>query len=439
MKLGGWGNFPVNRTDLCSAFTPAAIASFLAAGPTILARGAGRSYGDAAVGIERTLDLTGLNRFIAFDEDTGILTVEAGVMLKDIITVLLPRGFFPPVVPGTQFVTIGGMIASNVHGKNHHCKGGFGRHTVEIKLALGDGSVVACSRSENEPLFHATIGCMGLTGVIVSASFRMQRVETAFIRQETLVAANIDEMMGHCETSKDWRYTVAWIDGLSTGSKLGRGLVFRGEHARANELAPNCNCFEVRSHSSRSVPVFLPKATLNRFTVKAFNELYYLWGVSNRAEIVDWRHYFFPLDAVLHWNRIYGRQGLIQHQCVIPKSRSREALGMLLERISHKGNPSFLAVLKLLGPDEDGLLSFPMEGFTLAIDFPADQRSLTLANELDEIVTKFGGRIYLAKDARQARSTFESGYPNLRTFRDLRRSTGAGAKFSSYLSERLDL
>ncbi len=439
MKIGGWGNYPVATTDLCSAYTPDAMQALLAGDRAILARGAGRSYGDAAIGIDRTVDLTRLDRFIAFDETSGLLTVEAGVMLSDIIATLLPRGFFPPVVPGTQFVTVGGMIASHVHGKNHHRDGAFGRYVENMRLALADGSILDCSKSTNEALFRATIGGMGLTGIILTASFRMRRVETGLMRQETLVATDLDEIIKHCEASRDWPYTVAWIDGLARGSKLGRGLVFRGDHASCNESGPGRKTLERWHRPQKAIPFFFPEGVLNRLTVKALNEIYYRRGASNQANIVDWGRYFFPLDAVSEWNRVYGTRGFIQHQCVIPKSRSRDALGMLLERVSQRGSPSFLAVLKLLGPDDDGLLGFPMEGYTLAIDFPADTKSLALADELDQIVVAYGGRNYLAKDARQSRSTFESGYPNLGAFRELRRATGAKRKFSSYQSERLGL
>lgn len=439
MKLSGWGNYPVLPTELCQATGAGALASLVKEEGTALARGAGRSYGDAGIGFQRTIALTPMDRLVKFDPDEGLLTVEAGATLADIIQTFLPRGFFPPVVPGTQFVTVGGMIASNIHGKNHHHDGGFGRHLVEIELIGPDGNRIACSETNNPALFRATIGGMGLTGIITAASFRMNRVETPYIRQETLVAANLDEAMRYCEESRDWHYVVAWIDGLGRGSHLGRSLVYRGEHARKDEIDGNEMPARPREggHPALSVPFFFPPGALNRVSVKAFNEVYYRKGAAKQKSIVHWAPYFFPLDTIGDWNRIYGRRGFFQHQCVIPKAKSRDGIGEMLERISRRGSPSFLAVLKLLGPDEAGLLSFPMEGYTLAIDFPADRESLALSEELDAIVAAYGGRLYLAKDARQGREIFEQGYPGLGAFRALRQSSGAASKFRSYQSERL--
>lgn len=441
MKLSGWGNYPILPTELCQAAGAGTLASLVKAEGAALARGAGRAYGDAAIGLQRTIALTPMDRFIKFDPQDGLLTVEAGATLADIIRIFLPRGFFPPVVPGTQFVTVGGMIAANIHGKNHHHDGGFGRHLVEIELIGPDGNRVVCSETNNQALFRATIGGMGLTGIIATASFRMNRVETPFIRQETLAAANLDEAMRLCEESRDWHYVVAWIDGLGRGSELGRSLIYRGEHARRDEVdgAAIPARPQREGHPALSVPFFLPPGALNRASVRAFNEIYYRRGAAKPKSVVHWAPYFFPLDTIGDWNRIYGRRGFFQHQCVIPKAKSRDGIGELLERISRRGSPSFLAVLKLLGPDEAGLLSFPMEGYTLAVDFPADSDSLALSEELDAVVAAYGGRLYLAKDARQSRDTFEQGYPRLGAFRDLRRSGGAALKFRSYQSERLGL
>ena len=442
MKLSGWGNYPLLETQLLPVSSPRDLLPLLQRQGPVLARGAGRAYGDAGLGTDRTLAMAGMDRFLAFDPESGILTAEAGMMLSDIIAVLLPRGFFPPVVPGTQFVTLGGMVAANVHGKNHHIAGGFGRHVIGLKIALSDGSVVSCDRHQNESLFRMSLGGMGLTGIITEVTFRMMPVESAFIRQETLVAPNLDAAMACFENSLDWSYSVAWIDGLAKGAALGRSLVYRGEHALRAELSSEQaqNPYGAPRSYNRSVPFFLPEVSLNRFSVEAFNALYYRLGASSRARrITSCFSYFFPLDSVGHWNRIYGRRGLIQHQCVIPKARSREALGEMLERISAAGNPSFLAVLKLLGRDEDGVIGFPLEGYTLSIDFPADPQSFLLARTLDAIVAANGGRIYLAKDACQDRVVLEAGYPNLDQFRNWRQESGSARKFRSLQSERLGL
>lgn len=441
MKLAGWGNFPTGETDLRYANSAGAIAAQFCEG-TVIARGAGRSYGDAAMGIDKTLNLQGLDRFVAFDPASGELTVEAGVSLHDIVATMLPRGFFPAAVPGTQYVTVGGMIAANIHGKNHHKSGGFGRHVSRLSLLQADGKIVSCSRQENAALFHATLGGMGLTGIVLEASFKLIPVETSYVRQETLVAPDLDSAMAAFEASRDWTYTVAWIDGLASGRSLGRSLFYRGEHAgladldAGQRLAP----LAVRRNRRLSVPFFFPGRSLNRATVKAFNALYWWNGSRQRgARIADMGSFFFPLDGVANWNRIYGKRGFIQHQSVIPKPQSRAAVAGMLELIARRGNPSFLTVLKLLGPDDDGLLSFPMEGYTLAIDFPASPDTLDLARELDDIVARHGGRLYLAKDARQARNMADRGYPNLESFRGFRRESGAALKFRSLQSERLGL
>ena len=441
MKLAGWGNFPAGETDLQYANNAGVIGAQLCKG-AVIARGAGRSYGDAAVGADKTLNLQGLDRFIAFDPASGELTVEAGVSLQDVIATMLPRGFFPAAVPGTQYVTVGGMVAANIHGKNHHKSGGFGRHVRRLSLLQADGRVVSCSRQENTALFHATLGGMGLTGIVLDASFQLIPVQTAYMRQETLVAPDLDSVMTTFEASRDWTYSVAWIDGLAKGRSLGRSLFYRGEHAGLAELDARQRAAPLTPPQSRrlSVPFFFPGRSLNRATVKAFNGLYWWNGARHRGmRIADLGSFFFPLDGISNWNRIYGRRGFIQHQSVIPKPQSRTAIASMLELIARRGNPSFLTVLKLLGPDNDGFLSFPMEGYTLAIDFPVSPDTLSLAQELDDIVARHGGRLYLAKDARQARAMADMGYPDIDRFRSLRRESGAALRFRSLQSERLGL
>jgi FAD/FMN-containing dehydrogenase len=358
--------------------------------------------------------------------------------LEEVIALVLPRGFFPIVVPGTQKVTLGGMVAANVHGKNHHREGGFGHHILNLKLVGASGNEVTCGPEQNVELFRATIGGMGLTGFITEVTFRLRPVETAFIRQQTVTAPSLDDAMRILEESLGWTYAVAWIDCLHKG----RALIFRGEHARRDELTGNeaANPLICCSRREWNVPFPAPSFFLNRPATALFNEIYYRHGAAKSGtHIVGWRPYFFPLDSVGHWNRLYGSRGFIQHQCVIPKANSRAAIGQMFELLSVKGSPSFLAVLKLMGPDEDGWMSFPLEGFTLAIDLPVNDTTMALASELDSIVARHGGRLYLAKDARQSRAMLEAGYPNLERFRRWRRASGSDAKFRSFLSERLGL
>jgi decaprenylphospho-beta-D-ribofuranose 2-oxidase len=378
-----------------------------------------------------------------FDPESGRLTVEAGVLLSDILAAFVPRGFFPPVVPGTKFVTVGGMIASDVHGKNHHRDGGFGAHVEELTLALPSGEAVRCSPTERADLFEATIGGMGLTGAILEASFRLKRIETGWMRQQTTVAGNLDAAMAALVESDRSTYSVAWIDCLAKGASLGRSLVFAAEHAAAAEVKaekPDAEPFPARRAGRLAVPLELPGITLNRLSVRGFNEAYYRLGARNAGKpfLVHWEPYFFPLDGIGSWNRIYGGRGFLQHQCVIPEPGARDVLGRILELVSSGGNASFLAVLKRLGGGF-GTMAFPMPGFTLALDLGMRKDVFRLLEEIDRMVVEAGGRLYLAKDARQSRATFEAGYPDLPRFRDLRRAIGAEGRVASKLSARLGI
>jgi FAD/FMN-containing dehydrogenase len=409
----------------------------------LVARGNGRAYGDAAIGERVTLSTRRLDRFRSFDPGSGRLTVEAGVLLADILAALLPRGFFPPVVPGTKLVTVGGMIATDIHGKNHHRDGGFGAHVERLTLVTPDGGTIACSRAENAELFAATIGGMGLTGTIVEATFRLNRIETGWMRQRTLVAHDLDAALEALRESAGATYSVAWIDCLARGASLGRSLVYAAEHATREDVAalrPGAGTFPPSRRGRLAVPLEMPAEALNRASVRAFNALYFHRGAMKAGTpfLVHWDPYFFPLDAIADWNRVYGRRGFVQYQCVIPTGSARAALGEILERVSRHGGASFLAVLKQLGGSV-GALSFPMEGFTLALDFPATPDVFLLLGELDRVVVDAGGRLYLAKDSRQSRSVFEAGYPGLSSFRGLRRALGADGRVVSRLSSRLGI
>jgi len=441
--LTGWGRYPRHASELITAASPADLPSLMAAKSGFVARGNGRSYGDAAIGERITLCARGLNRIRAFDRATGRVRVEAGVLLSDLLDVVVPRGFFPPVVPGTKFVTIGGMIAADVHGKNHHRDGGFGDHVEAFTLALPDGRVVSCSRGENPELFTATIGGMGLTGTIVEAAFTLRPIETGWMRQTIHVASDLEEAMKALRDSSASTYSVAWIDCLALGKALGRSLIFAAEHATLHDLAalrPGAPTFPSAKLGRLLVPFDLPSLTLNRLSVSAFNGLYFRAGAmkADYPHLVPWDPYFFPLDSIGNWNRIYGRRGFLQHQCVVPTDHAPAVLAEILDRISRRGTPSFLAVLKQLGPSH-GDLSFPMEGFTLTLDLPVSDSAFALLDDLDRLVVDAGGRLYLAKDARQSPATFEAGYPGLARFKDVRQAIGATGKISSHLSTRLGI
>lgn len=440
MKLAGWGNYPKAETRLVRCRYLDEAVRLLEGAGSIIARGNGRSYGDAGINPERTLSMLGMDRIRKFDPETGRITCEAGLLLGDLLELMIPRGWFVPVAPGTGWVTIGGMAAADVHGKNHHRAGPFSRHIEQIELLTGDANVIVLD-PENEPeKFWATCGGMGLTGIILTVTFRMKRIETGLIREETLPAANLEETMMQFETSADWTHSVAWVDCLASGRNRGRALVFRGEHVRRNELslAADENPLAMRRRRTFRIPFNAPSVLLNRLSVGAFNTLFYRRGVRLAgARVVDLAGYFFPLDSVRDWNRLYGRKGFAQHQCVLPKEAAAEGIALILHRTARAGQGSLLAVLKLLGP-ETGPLSFPMQGYTLALDFPVRADSLSLMNELDAIVRDHGGRLYLAKDSRAAPETLASGYPRLEAFRQIRRAM-QGDRFQSLLSKRLEL
>jgi FAD/FMN-containing dehydrogenase len=432
--LSGWGRYPRVAARLLSPADRAGALAVLAAEPALIARGNGRAYGDAALNPAATLSMLDVRGVLAFDPVSGRVRAEAGLLLGDLIAQVLPQGWFVPVTPGTRFVSLGGAVAADVHGKNHHVAGGFSAHVEGLELALADGRVLACSATQHPEIFAATCGGMGLTGVILTVTLRLLRVETALIRQQTRRCPNLADAMAALEAARD-TYSVAWIDCLARGAALGRSLLFLGEHARRDEVpAERAGLVPARRRALR-VPVDFPSWALNRWSVAAFNELYWRRARPGTA-LVDYDTYFYPLDAVLEWNRIYGRAGFVQYQCVLPKAASAAGLTALLTRISMAGAGSFLSVLKLFGAQR-GVLSFPMEGFTLALDFPASRKTFALLDELDAIVADHGGRLYLAKDARMPADMFRRGYPRLGDFQALRAQVDPAGKFWSVQSRRV--
>jgi FAD/FMN-containing dehydrogenase len=441
VSRSGWGRFPRVRGTLIEPGS-AEEARALVAGPggSLIAQGLGRSYGDSALGA-RMLSTVGLDGIESLDEATGLLLAEAGTSLARILDHAVPRGWFLPVVPGTREVTLGGAIASDVHGKNHHRAGSFGRHVAWLDLLVAEGGVVRCSRSEEPELFGATCGGMGLTGVILRAAVSMLPIETAMIRQETLVAGDLDEAFELFRASSDWTYSMAWIDCRSRRG-LGRAILFRGEHLTRAELperARGGDALARRRSLTLSVPVSPPGFLLNALTIRAFNEAYFrLQRRRAGASVVGMDPFFFPLDGVRHWNRLYGRGGFIQHQSVVPIGEGTRPVQGLLEDARRAGHGSFLAVLKLFGPGTGGL-SFPVEGLTLALDFPLRGDVLALADRMDRRVVEAGGRIYLTKDARMSADTFRAGYQDHATFLGVRGRWDPGRHFESSQSRRLGL
>lgn len=401
-KVTNWGNFPVVEKEVKSEDSLQKIKDFVKSNNEIIARGNGRCYGDASLS-EHIFSTKRLNKFISFDRLNGIIECESGVLLSDILEVVVPQGYFLYVTPGTKFISVGGAIASDVHGKNHHAEGCFSEYVIEFSLLNENGEVLKCSREENSEKFWSTIGGMGLTGIILSAKFKLKNIETAYIRQESIKAENLDEIFKLFEESESWTYNVAWIDCLQTGKNIGRSIMMRGEHAFKHQLPKKLqeNPLRLKKKFSPTVPFYFPNFVLNNLTVKLFNLLYFNKQRSKEIKnYIDYETFFYPLDAVNDWNKIYGKTGFIQYQMVIPKEKGKEGMKRILETIAKSGNGSFLAVLKLFGKNNpEAYNSFPFEGYTLALDFKVNSKLKNLVEKLDAIVEEFGGRIYLTKDS----------------------------------------
>lgn len=401
-KVSNWGNFPVVKKEIRTADTEEEIRKFVLEKNEIIARGNGRCYGDASLS-EFIFSTKRLKKFISFDRLNGIIECESGVLLSEVLEVIVPQGYFLPVTPGTKYITVGGAVASDVHGKNHHSEGSFSNYLREFKLMNEYGTILKCSRDENEEKFWATIGGMGLTGIILSVKFQLKNIESVYIRQESIKAENLDEIFTLFEDSETWTYNVAWIDCLQKGKNVGRSILMRGEHAFLHELPAKLKSDPLTIHKKfqPSIPFYFPDFVLNSFTVKLFNWLYYKWQSKGKVNsFVDYESFFYPLDIVNDWNRIYGKSGFIQYQMVIPKNAGKEGMRKILETISNSGNGSFLAVLKLFGAKNPlAYNSFPEEGYTLALDFKVNKSLKKLVNNLDQIVEEYGGKIYLTKDS----------------------------------------
>ena len=442
MKLSGWGRYPVIEAQVRAPHSVEALRAVLNSAPTVIARGNGRAYGDSAVNPSATIDMRRFNRMLAFDPQAGQLTAEAGVLLGDIITALLPRGWFPGVTPGTKFVTLGGMIAADVHGKNHHRDGSFRTCVDWIDVMGADGAIRRCSMQENVDLFEHTLGGMGLTGIIVRAAIRLRSVNTAWVRQTTLPMPNLKAAMAAFEQAQAATYSVAWIDCLKAGAGLGRSLIMLGEHAQVADLS------ERQARRPLSIPASgtltmpfdrFPSGALNRFTVRACNALYYRIGARKAGpRLVDWNRYFYPLDAILGWNRIYGRKGFVQFQCVLPLNSSESGLSALLTAIAKAGSGLFLAVLKRFGSHRRRF-AFPMEGYPLALDFPVTAATFTLLDRLDRITVDHGGRFYLAKDSRLSAQTLRAADSRVERFVQMREDNGWTQRFHSSQAARLSI
>ena len=391
--------------------------------------GNGRSYGDSALSSNIIYCKT-KNELIDFDKKNGILHCNSGILLSEIINKTLPHGWFLYTTPGTKFITLGGAIASDVHGKNHHVNGCFSECVIEFNLLVGDKIL---NVKKGDELFLATCGGMGLTGVILDVKFNLQKVPSSNINQIIVCPKNLKETFIAFEKYANYTYSVAWIDCLSQGNDIGRSVLNIGEFA-------NDKVFSLSKKLKINIPFYFPSFVLNHYTVKIFNFLYYNLNSKKRKKSkVNYESFFYPLDSILNWNRIYGSKGFTQYQFIFPKKTSYVGIKSILNKISDKKMGSFLAVLKLYGKSNSNYLSFPMEGYSLAIDFKISKKLLPFLDELDKIVVKYQGRIYLSKDSRMCKDVFEKGYPELTKFKKLREHMNLSNMYNSVQSLRLDL
>lgn len=428
-KSFSWGNYPKVESNF-NDFEPCKKSSLFK--QNTIPFGNGRSYGDSCIS-ENIIRFKNYNHFISFDKQNGLLTLQSGVLLSEIIEVIVPNGWFLKVNPGTKLITVGGAIASDIHGKNHHVEGCFSECVNWFSLLLPSGKTLKCSREENQEMFYSACGGMGLTGYIIDVEIQLKPINSIYIKQKVTKTKNLKETFEVFETIKNEPYSVAWIDCLSKGDKIGRSLIMSGDFDDDGDL-------NYSPKKRFNVPFNFPSFSLNTLTVKIFNFLYYNKVFKKVSfQKVHFDSFFFPLDSIRNWNRIYGKKGFTQYQFILPKQESFEGLKSILNEISNSGKGSFLAVLKLYGKENRNYLSFPLEGYSLALDFKIEKGLFELLNKLDEIVLKHKGRIYLSKDVRVSKEVFEKGYPQINNFREIRKKYKLNEVFNSLQSKRVGI
>ncbi|MGD8280174.1 MAG: FAD-binding oxidoreductase [Gemmatimonadota bacterium] len=444
-ELSGWGRYPRKQCHVSRPDSRAALqrALALAGQRPILARGLGRSYGDSSLlstGI--VLDQTGRNRILKFDAEAGLLECEAGVTLADIIDVFTPRGWFLPTTPGTKFVTVGGAIAADVHGKNHHVDGSFGEWVPWLRLLLVSGEITECSPTRTPELFWATVGGMGLTGIIESAAVQLVRIETTYCTQELRRTRDLDETFSvFLREDSTHRHSVAWVDCLATGRSLGRSAVMLANDCKVDDLPKRLRSdpLRLRRRARFTVRPPPPVSLVGRWSAKAFNSLYYATRRDGKT-LVEYDTFFYPLDRIRGWNLLYGPRGFVQCQVLFPEDQARKGLKALLEYVSSRRAASFLAVLKRSGRASGGMLSFMAPGYTLAVDIPHPGARLGLmAREIEEVVLRYSGRVYLAKDSISSSEAIALMYPKLDRFRRVKRLVDPSSRLRSEQALRLGI
>ncbi len=430
MSLNSWGMYPKIINQFFTLKNPTELQKYFLANDEMIPYGNGRSYGDSALN-KNIVYCKPYNYFLGFDETNGVVHLQSGVLLSEIIECFVPKGWFLKVTPGTKLITIGGAVASDVHGKNHHVEGCFSESVIEMRMMLPNGELKTCKKGDE--LFSATCGGMGLTGVILDAKIALKRIGSKNINQTTVKTKNLRETFDAFEQYAHMPYSVAWIDCLAKGDNIGKCLLMVGDFTEDGDL-------DFKKKKKLDIPFNFPSFALNNLSVKAFNWLYYGKapnGVSQQTVDID--TFFYPLDSINNWNRIYGKGGFTQYQFILPKEASFEGLQEILGAIAESGKGSFLAVLKLYGKANDNYLSFPMEGYSLALDFKIEKGLFELLDQLDQIVLRFSGRLYLTKDVRVSKATFEKGYPMIEKFRAFRKAIGADKAFQSLQSKRIGI
>ena len=434
MKISGWGKQKLINCKIVKPKTISEIKRSIT--KNCISRGMGRSYGDSSIQPKKTIVMTNFSKIINFDNTNGIIKVQAGIKLLDLLGYIVPKGWFIPVSPGTKFVTIGGMIASNVHGKNHHKVGGLVNFLKEIKVIDENKKIRICSNKIQKNFFLSTCGGMGLTGVVIEATIKLKKIDNSYIKETIYCTKELKETINQITKSNKHEYSIAWLD-CTSNKNFGRGVIFCGEHARrSNLIDKNRRLFFVKK-SNFKIFFPLPKFIFNRFFIKVFNNLYYHINLlKKKTKIVNYDSFFYPLDRILNWNNLYGKYGFIQYQCVVPQKKN---LLSILSILKYSNIESFLVTIKILKKDK-GLLSFPIEGYTIAIDIPSKKNNITLLNKLNDQVIKSKGKVYLTKDSFMTEYIFKKMYnKNLEKFKKIIRKKKNIQIFNSLQSKRLNL
>jgi decaprenylphospho-beta-D-ribofuranose 2-oxidase len=431
MKRYSWGSHPEIKCSEHELKNSLTLKSIIANNNELIAHGNGRSYGDSSIN-ENIINCVSYNSLLSFDEKNGIIIAQAGMLFSDILKIIVPKGWFLKVTPGTKFITLGGAIASDIHGKNHHIDGCFSESIISFSLMLPNGEIVECKKSDE--LFLATCGGMGLTGVIIDAKISLMKIISKNIDTTSIKTNNLKETFKIFESNNSSKYSVAWIDSSAKELHAGRGIVTIGDFSSDGDLSYR------HVKNKASIPRWTPSFLMNRFTIKVFNLLYYRLQFRKFKNLkMNLNEFFYPLDKLANWNNLYGRNGFIQYQFILPKDQSYDGMKEILELISFEKMDSFLAVLKLYGPENNNYLSFPLMGYSLAIDFKITKKIYAFLEKLDAMVLKYKGRVYLSKDVRISKEIFQKNYPKVNEFRELRDKYKMNEKFHSLQSKRVGI